>query len=249
MSSSILLRVNSKFKRATESESDFSYELVSSQAVASVTSISLIEFTVNRLFTNINASNNIIQFYDFASVLITLTLPIAQYTVETLIVALNLLYVDWTWTLGADNRLVLTTVGTPINLLASSTLAQYIGLTADLVFVAETKTMQSYPQLQGPDEIYVQSSIMASGSTLDDVTGTGGSIPLLGIIPCGNVPYGFTVNYQTPETSQFTVTSMSGTPNQMKRLFIQITDKYGNLLNIPDLCHVDLLFKLTYMPS
>ena len=249
MSASILLRVNSKFKKSNESESDFSYELVSSQAVASVTSISLIEFTVNRLFTNINPTNNIIQFYDFGSNLITLTVPVKQYTVEGLIIALNLLYVDWTWTLGADNRLVLTTVGPPINLISSSLIAQYIGLTADLIFVAETKSMQSYPQLQGPDEIYVQSSIMASGSTLDDVTGTGGSIPLLGIIPCGTVPYGFTVNYQTPETSQFTVSSASGAPNQMKRLFIQITDKYGNLLNIPDLCHVDLLFKLTYIPS
>jgi hypothetical protein len=58
----MLLRVNSKFKKITETDSDFSYDLVSSQAVASVTSISLIQATVNRLFTNINPSNNTISY-------------------------------------------------------------------------------------------------------------------------------------------------------------------------------------------
>ena len=245
----MLLRVNSKFKKSLETDADFSYDLVSSQAVASVTSISLIQATVNRLFTNINHSNNTISYMNGSSVITNLTIPVKQYTIEELITALNLLY-TWTWTLGTDKKLYIENTGLPIILLASSTVAQYIGLTTNISLIPGDptfpKAMQTFPQLQGPDEIYVQSSILAAGQCLDDIYNTGGSIPLLGIIPCGSVPYGYSINWHSNETSQYTIYSENGTPNQLKRLFIQLTDKYGNLLNLPPLCHVDLLFRLTY---
>lgn len=247
---SIVLRVNSKYKEANETDANFRYHLVSSPAVASVTSLSLISFTMNRLFTNIYAANDTICILD-GVLPIYITIPWGQYTAtelaSTLSTTVSALLPSFTFTIVNNQFVVVNSTGDEYTLSFSlSSIATYIGMTQNIVLLTSAPaTFPSYPQLQGPDEIYVQSSIMASGQCLDEET-LGGSIPLLAAIPCANVPYGFSVNYNAPQMEQHTVYTDNGNPSQLKTIFIQLTDKFGNLLNIPPNCYADILFRVTF---
>jgi hypothetical protein len=257
------VRVNSKYKQQGETNSKFSYDLVSSQACASVTSVSLIQFSLNRLFTNIYSGNNVLHFrYSGNDTYFVAARP-GQYTVEELCAEMTLqltnvqiiplVPVNFIWTFNPTTNLIsvgTNVVTTGLNLIfEGSTLGPFIGMTSDVLNIDVSSNpdyMQTFPQLQGPDQIYVESSNLASGQCLDDPTQTGGSIPLLGVIPCGDVPYGYTVNHMVSEMSQRTVFTSNGQPGQLKRINIELTDKFGVLLNIPDTCYADLLFRVTY---
>jgi hypothetical protein len=161
--------------------------------------------------------------------------------------------VNFIWTFNPTTNLIsvgTNVVTTGLNLIfEGSTLGPFIGMTSDVLNIDVSSNpdyMQTFPQLQGPDQIYVESSNLASGQCLDDPTQTGGSIPLLGVIPCGDVPYAYTVNHMVSEMSQRTVFTSNGQPGQLKRINIELTDKFGVLLNIPDTCYADLLFRVTY---
>lgn len=246
---SIVLRVNSKYKEVYETDANFRYHLVSSPAAASVTSLSLISFTLNRLFTNIYSANDTICILD-GVLPVYIAIPWGQYTAtelaSTLTSSVSALLGTFTFTIVNNQFVVVNSSGDYTISFSLSSIATYIGLTQDIVLLNPTPyTFQSYPQLQGPDEIYVQSSIMASGQCLDEET-LGGSIPLLAAIPCANVPYGFSVNYNAPQMEQHTVYTDNGNPSQLKTIFIQLTDKFGNLLNIPANCYADILFRVTF---
>lgn len=255
------VRVNSKYKKSGETNSKFSYDLVSSEACASVTSISLIQFSINRLFTNIYSGNNVLHFrYSGNDTYFVVARP-GQYTVEELCTEMTLqltniqilpaVYVNLIWAFDPTFNLISVKTNVVISglnlVFEGSTLGPYIGLKLDDQNILSTPTyMNTFPQLQGPDQIYVESSNLASGQCLDDPAQTGGSIPLLGVIPCGDVPYGYTVNHMVNEMSQRTVFTSNGQPGQLKRINIELTDKFGTLLNIPDTCYADLLFRVTY---
>ncbi len=247
---SIVLRVNSKYKEPFETDSNFRYHLVSSPAAAAVTSLSLISFTCNRLFTNIYDANNTIVYVGSGEIY-TFVIPKGQYTATELIAVLSLFQpggnvLEWTLVANKFNCKMTGFIPLLSISLRQSTIATYIGMIDDVLLNAgEVVELPSYPQLQGPDEIYVQSSILASGQCLDEET-LGGSIPLLAAIPCGHVPFGFTVHYNALQMEQHTVYTDNGAPSQLKTLYIQITDRFGNLLNLPANCYVDILFRITY---
>lgn len=258
---SFLLRVNSKYKKQGEKNNQFTYDLVSSSACASVTSLSLLQFTMNRVFGNIYDGSNVLTFNDTEDGIRTITVPTGQYTIASLVDTLNVLAAAllgavtliFVWDATLD-RVAITNNngdGATITVLWNlSTLAPYIGISTNFsISDGFTAYCQSPPQLQGPDQIFVESQILASGQCLDDPQATGGSIPLLGIIPCGDVPYGYTINYTVEELDQTVVMTNHGQPSQLKRIDISITDKYGYLLDIPPTCYVDILFRVTYMPN
>lgn len=258
---SFLLRINSKYKKKGETNAQFTYDLVSSQACASVTSISLLQFTMNRVFGNIYEGSNVLTINDPEDGNKIMTVPPGQYTITSLVDTLNILAntifgvleFTFTWDVTLDRVSISNTNGEGnirTILWNLSTLAPYIGISEDLSIPDNfTVICPSTPQLQGPDQIYVESQILASGQCLDDPQATGGSIPLLGIIPCGDVPYGYTINYTVQELDQTVVTTNHGQPGQLKRIDISITDKFGYLLNIPETCYADILFRVTYMPN
>jgi hypothetical protein len=259
---SFLLRINSKYKKPSETNARFTYDLVSSPACASVTSISLLQFTMNRVFGNIYIGSNILVIiHSDGEATRTITVPEGQYTITQLVDTLNILVNNaygfpelvFTWDTVLDRVAITSFNGdneTYTIVWNLSTLAPYIGISTDFAIPDDqTVVCPSPPQLQGPDQIFVESQILASGQCLDDPQATGGSIPLLGIIPCGDVPYGYTINYTVQELDQTVVTTNHGQPGQLKRIDISITDKYGNLLNIPETCYADILFRVTYMPN
>lgn len=259
------VRVNSKYKKPQETNAKFSYDLVSSEACASVTSVSLIQFSLNRLFTNIYNGNNVLHFrFSGLDTYFVAARP-KQYTVEELCAEMTLqltniqilpsVFINFVWTFNPGTNLIsvdtnVTASGIDI-IFEGSTLGPFIGMTSNILNVGgsgeDVVYMQSLPQLQGPDQIYVESSNLASGQCLDDPAQTGGSIPLLGVIPCGDVPYGYTVDHMVNEMSQRTVFTSNGQAGQLKRINIELTDKFGTLLNIPETCYADLLFRVTYV--
>ena len=248
---SMLLRVNNRFKQQGETNSAFTYQLVSSQAVSSVTSLTLINFSLNRLFTNIHSGNNILVYYDGGLTAYTQTIPLGQYTADELITVLNasttVIGYTITWSLSNNFFVVNMTGPTPLLLSLASTLGRYIGFENTInLFPGTPVTMPSRPQLQGPDEIFVESIGMANTNCLDNQSVRGGNIPLMSIIPCGNTPYGFTINYTSRQTEQNTVYVDRRVPIQLRTIDIQLTDKFGNLLNLPSNCYADLLFRVTY---
>lgn len=260
VSGSFLLRINSKYKKPTESNSKFTYDLVSSQACASVTSISLLQFTMNRVFGNIYVGSNMLVINDSEAGLRTITVPSGQYTITLLVDTLNILAATvfgtsqliffWDDVLDRVSISNLSTLRTRTILYGPSTLAPYIGISQDLILpISFTVICPSCPQLQGPDQIFVESQILASGQCLDDPGQTGGSIPLLGVIPCGDVPFGYTINYTVQEQDQTVVATNNGQPGQLKRIDILLVDKFGYLLDIPETCYADILFRVTYMPN
>lgn len=258
---SFLLRINSKYKKPDEKNAQFTYDLVSSPACASVTSISLLQFTMNRVFGNIYNGSNVLVIDNDNGITVTITVPEGQYTITQLVDTLNILAsnaygpdeLEFTWDTVLDRVAISSFNGdgeTYTIVWNLSTLAPYIGISTNFAIpFQQTVVCPSPPQLQGPDQIFVESQILASGQCLDDPQATGGSIPLLGIIPCGDVPYGYTINYTVQELDQTVVTTNHGQPGQLKRIDISITDKYGYLLNIPETCYVDILFRVTYMPN
>jgi len=258
---SFLLRINNKYKKIGESNARFTYDLVSSQACASVTSISLLQFTMNRVFGNIYEGSNVLVIDNDGGPTRTITVPAGQFTITQLVDTLNILAstiygvneLVFTWDTVLDRVSITSFNGdgeTYTIVWDLSTLAPYIGISNDLSIPPNlTVICPSPPQLQGPDQIYVESQILASGQCLDDPQATGGSIPLLGIIPCGDVPYGYTINYTVQELDQTVVFTNHGQPGQLKRIDISITDKFGYLLNIPETCYADILFRVTYMPN
>lgn len=258
---SFLLRINSKYKKKGESNAQFTYDLVSSQACASVTSISLLQFTMNRVFGNIYIGSNVLAIDNDIGQTFIITVPEGQYTITQLVDTLNILAntilgpteLVFTWDTVLDRVAITSYNGddeTYTIVWDLSTLAPYIGISTNLeIPFNQTVVCPSPPQLQGPDQIFVESQILASGQCLDDPKATGGSIPLLGIIPCGDVPYGYTINYTVQELDQTVVVTNHGQPGQLKRIDISITDKFGYLLNIPEACYSDILFRVTYMPN
>jgi len=258
---SFLLRINGKYKKSSETNAQFSYDLVSSQACASVTSISLLQFTMNRVFGNIYSGSNVLVIDNDSGPTVIITVPEGQYNITQLVNTLNILAttaygpgeLEFTWDTVLD-RVAITSFNsdgeTYTIVWDLSTLAPYIGISTNFAIpYNQTVLCPSPPQLQGPDQIFVESQILASGQCLDDPQATGGSIPLLGVIPCGDVPYGYTINYTVQELDQTVVTTNHGQPGQLKRIDISLTDKYGYLLNVPETCYADILFRVTYMPN
>jgi hypothetical protein len=216
---------------------------------------------MNRVFGNIYNGSNVLVINNDNGPTVTITVPEGQYTITQLVDTLNILASNvygpselvFTWDTVLD-RVAISSFNSDSETYTIvwnlSTLAPYIGISTDFAIPAlQTVLCPSPPQLQGPDQIFVESQILASGQCLDDPQATGGSIPLLGIIPCGDVPYGYTINYTVQELDQTVVTTNHGQPGQLKRIDISITDKYGYLLNIPETCYADILFRVTYMPN
>ena len=246
---SLLLRVNSRYRTPTDTSWSFSYNLVNSEAVSSVKAISLLSFSMCRLFTNIDEYNNTIAFSLNGGFVTSFNIKPGQYTAESLGAEMQK-EIGPSITVAFENdRYVFTSlVGENIAInSAKSTIGPYIGLINDVLLPWENVVALPYPpQLQGPSEIFVQSSLIAQGSCLDNVVATGGYIPLVSIVSCADVAYGYCINHKAREEAQMRLTN-NGMPLQLRFLRIDLCDRFGNpLTSIPANCYADLLFKVEF---
>jgi len=97
--------------------------------------------------------------------------------------------------------------------------------------------------------VYIESDLITNGYCVDVPT-LNSSIPYLGKISFWNVPYGFTGTYQATEAElqQINYAKRFG-PTSVRIFDMKITDRYGNILPLPDNCFIDMHLVVFYNPS
>ena len=181
----------------------------------------------------------------------TFNIKPGQYTAESLAAEMQRTFGSSFIVTFENDRFVFTNlVGPDLALVsAESTIGPYIGFVNDVplpFYLVAPVSLPFPPQLQGPSEIFIQSSLIAQGSCLDNVVTTGGYIPLVSIVSCADVAYGYCINYKAREEAQMRLTN-NGMPLQLRFLRIDLCDRFGNpLTSIPANCYADLLFKVEF---
>jgi hypothetical protein len=232
--------------------------------------ISLLDATLNRAFPNIYSPLNgfVLRITGAGPVVIdyTLLIPPLQYTATTLataiqaaIVGMGITNVTVSYSAFPVDRFVFTWDGTgpqigvsivSVGDNANATIANYIGVTSTMVLVAATpQNAANPPSLSGPDEVYIESDLITNGNCVDVPT-LNSSIPYLGKISYNNVPYGFTGVYQATEAEMYQINySKRFGPTSVRIFDMKLTDRYGNILPLPDNCFIDMHFAVFYNPS
>ncbi len=213
-----------------------------------VTSVTMVKASLPRLFQNIWSANNVIDIVHPAGIDNFFTIPPGQYTAVTLAAAMTTALAGINMGVAYNtttNRFVFTYTGptTATISFANSSIAIYIGLTADLITGAPQST-QAPPQLSGPDEVYVLSQLVGGTSAVAASSQT--NIPLVGTISFIAVPYGFVGRFDSKQLELIHIEY----PDQvvMRRVDIRLTDVYGNELSLPDNCFLDMILQFSYIP-
>ena len=227
-----LLRINSRFKQASESNTDWSfiYEAVN------ISSLQLLKFSCPRLFPNIYSPWDTLIIDS-----VLYTIPTKQYTAAEL--AAFITSIGHPCVLTTDNKFQFTAFG---NVFTPTRLSNIVmGFPSDVPFITPA-TATSPPAMDGPDPIYIESRDVGSNA-YDSVDSNGGYIPLVWSI--GNpVPYGFQIGYEANDERISRIDIRNGTLSN-KTLNIRICDKYGHTLVLPANAFVDIIFKIFFVPN
>lgn len=236
-----LLHVNSS-QRSEGTANEFSIDF-NTRDLDNVIKVCMVKATLPRMFTNINSSNNKL-IITHAGAQNIATIPVGQYDIVSLLAALNTAtaFIFFTWTYDIPtSRLIATYSGvTTADLtLSGSTIASYIGLTADITLGAPA-SLQAPPQLSGPDEVFIRTKLLSCCIENGNLTATG----LLGSISFTDVPYGFTGRFDahSPELGHIVTAPMC-----LRKLYVVLCDAYGNILNCPENCFLDMMLQITFI--
>ena len=227
-----LLRINSRFKQPTETNTQFSFIYDGTN----VSSIQLLKFACTRLFPNI--------FSPYDTLIIDgqmITIPTGQYTAAELAA-----YITSTLhpcEVTASNKFSFTGFGNEITPTRLSTIV--MGL-PDMP-VLTPATALNVPSMQGPDPIYVESNDLALSNCYDSEDSNGGNIPLVWSI-ANEAPFGFPISYEANDPTISQIDVKNGTLSN-RRWSIRLTDMYGHTLTLPDNQYVDIIFKVFYSPN
>jgi hypothetical protein len=227
-----LLRINSRFKQPTETNTDFSFIYDG----VNISSIQLLKFSCMRLFPNI--------YSPYDTLIINgalITIPTGQYTAAEL--AAYITSSGQLCNVNQHNKFEFPLFGHEITPTKLSTMV--IGL-PDIPVITPTVALNT-PNLQGPDPIYIESGDVALSNCLDSEDSNGGNIPLVWSI-ASQPPYGFQISYEASDPTISQIDVKNGTLSN-RRLGIRLTDAYGHTLVLPSNQHVDLIFKIFYMPN
>jgi hypothetical protein len=239
-----MVQVNA-FYRSTGTTNNFTIDF-KTRDLDRVTKVTMIKATLPRTFTNIWSVNNTINIQHPAGIDNIFVIPPGQYTASTLATAMTTacagISMAFTYS-GTTERYTATYSGvtTATIALSGSTIADYVGLTADITLGAPT-AFQSPPQLSGPDEVQVRSNLVAATSTVSAAETA--YVAILGNINFTDVPYGFTGRMDAQNLDIAHVDF----PGQvcMRKMDIQLTDVWGDLINTPDNCYLDMILQFSY---
>lgn len=263
-----LIRVNPRYRSAgTTAAFTMSFE---SQDLDNIVACSCISATLNRAFPNVYPpiSTLVVRWVDGSAVQTTVSvvIPSGQYDVSTLPAAIQTaiqgaaaqftgitvtyntttqrFVFTWDGTGGAVsiNMPYYTTSTVDADGSPLSEFAPYIGLMSRLDLLATVATSTStIPNLSGPDEVYIESEIICStGTKCVDVPFLGSAIPFVAQIKFNDVPYGFTGHYQSTQAELQALNYRKQGVWSLRTADFRLTDRYGNLLLIPDNCYLDM---------
>ena len=235
-----LVQINAS-QRSSGTTSKFTIDF-QTRDLDKVRRVTMIKASLPRLFTNIFNANNTIIINHVGSDNI-IPIPNAQYNTTTLATALTTAtgtLVTWTYN-TTTNRFVATPI-LPSILLASSSIAPYIGLTSDITLVGTPIEMQAPPQLSGPDEVYVRSQLVSANSCV--TAGSQSAIPLVGTIAFNEIPYGFVGRFDSASLEIAHIEYPFETC--MRKIDVLLCDVYGNEINTPQNCFLDMILQFSY---
>lgn len=252
-----VLRINSKF-RTRGSSSDFIYSLGDSTILNQCLELCLVSARIPRLFGNIYAPINVLlaKVFQEDGSFVQYSLPCntGQFNAVELAAEMTKELARVNCTCSYDtttHRFSFMSSGmssSHIVLLASSPIAQYIGLTHDLYIDTHNEPIQCQapPTLDGPSCVYVQSYLLSRSIHCVDALTLGSYIPLVAVIPCQSTPYGFTVSYEANDINlqQISYRQSKNYPS-LNQIDLQLCDQFGNILPLPDNAYCDLLFRVT----
>ena len=240
-----MVQVNS-FYKSSGTSSNFSIDFLT-RDLDKVVKVTMIKATLPRLFFNIQSWNNTINIIHPAATNNFFSVPPGQYTVTTLIAALNTatagIFVTWVFN-TATNRIEATyssVTTVTLDSSALSTIANYIGLTQDITLGPPTE-MTDPPQLSGPDEIYIHSNLVAATSMV--AAGEITAKSFIGNINFTNVPYGFTGRMDSTSLDIAHVAY----PYQvcMRKMDVTIRDVFNHEMELPSNCYLDMILQFSY---
>lgn len=269
-----LFRVNSKY-RSSGTTSNFTMSF-DARDLDTVQSVALLDATLNRKFPNIYSPNNklvlVTRTAGPTDTSVTATIPEGQYTATELATALTgailsagVAGITVTYSAAPIDRFsfvwdgtgpgyfyvtVATDVTSTYATSQYSTISQSLGVMLDMQLTPNVPVLASTsPALEGPNEVYIQSNLIA-GSNCVDVPALSSYIPYLGKISYNNIPYGFTGIYQSTqaELQQVNYKLKSGTQS-IRTFDVQLTDRFGNILPIPANCFIDMHLAIYYNPG
>jgi hypothetical protein len=230
-----LLRLNNRYRSADESASNFTIN-IPSQDCESVSRLMLVSASIPRLFTNVNSSNNTLVANG-----VVYTIPIRQYTSTELALTLeSLLPITVVYNTGIS-RFEFTD---SVSIVMTGTLLPFIGFWESSVVINGLLVASGPPALDGPSEIYVESRTLARKSCLD-VFENGVTLPVVCVIDASKTPYGYTIQYRNDMSDSWILDYAERQHGiSCKSVDITLTDRFGNPLNLPDNCNVDLVFRI-----
>ncbi len=251
METTKMIRVNSRFKdKDSNSNGDFIYNMGDLLMINSCLDLTLVSARIPRLYGNIYAPINELSFVDSFGEETTVYASPGQYTATQLAAEISARCVDISVTTSYNtdlHRFIFTARDRPQKMLASSSMAAYIGLLEDIVLGPTPFQIDYGPTLDGPACVYIQSSQLSRGSTCGDCKELGSYIPLVCCVPA-DVPYGYTVSYEAKDIQAQMVSyrSSKNYPN-LSNFDIQVCDQFGNVLNFPHNAYIDLLFRVSLL--
>jgi hypothetical protein len=248
-----LLRINSRYRSAGTS-SDFVYTL-DNRLVDNISGIALISASIPRLFGNVYSPINVLT-YTINNVRFDFVVPNGQYT-ATQLAAILTTSPDFDCRYNTESQRFEFSYGEGpgvIIIRAISSIGRYIGLSDDL-FLPELLVfvpVQNVPQLAGPNRVYLQSQFISGVNCVDTEQGASQFIPLMQPIDCSAVPFGFNINYDVKLIESSLVSyrdTYDGQMNSLRSIDLQLTDVFGNLLDMPSTVDSDFVFRMYTQPG
>jgi hypothetical protein len=243
------LRISSEDRTAgTGTAARFTVSLPQSgQTIDRVTGYSLKYASCPNVFDNIPAyANTLVITKQTGAVVHTITCPVGQYTSTTFITALQTAINaaigpdTVAITISAQNRLTFTWTGDSYSFtFATSTIADKIGLTADIAFAAAS-TMPNIINLVGESEVWIHSRTLNQSG----LTEASGNFSVVGVLPL-SVPYGGVAHMfeQDAALSQINF-EPRGSVKSFRSVDITLRNRTGTVLTLPSNFGFTAMFKL-----
>ena len=219
-----LIRINSRFKEFGGTNSKFQYSFGQNRLVDSVYQIALVTASLPKTYTNIYEPINELS-WTLAGTVQTLTIPPGQYTAVSLAAQINT-HPNLTVTYDEATSRFQILCSPAIKILASSSIAAYIGLTGDIQSAGVTFPLQAPPNLSGCANVYIQSKFLASVNCMDNPNSVSEYIPVMTAIDCSSVPFGFNISHSVSTIDSSRISY--GGRASLRVVDIEITDEFGN---------------------
>lgn len=242
-----LLRISSKDRDVlSDSTSDFHVNVNNVKELQIAKSIVVKQITIPNVFYNITSRNNSFT-YNIASTPTTVSIAEGQYTVTTLIAALEAAAVGITLTITQDTTTLKLsfTSATAVEFLDidSSSIAEVLGIEYGTGSGADVTvyTATGLPDLSGHQNVFVESTTIGTSNLIRT---NGVTSHTIAVVPI-TVPFGVVEQYvsQHTEIDDVDVDAINGKDHS--HIDIRLVDHDGNTMDLNG-HHVSIVFKVYY---